>query len=81
MKDWKDYPVDQEYWEKELPYKENIAKVMEGTTDQYIGQMIELGEKKLFKILRKNYGFKEFEDGLKLHYYYPITDEDIRRYG
>ena len=81
MKDWKDYPVDQEYWERELPYKKNIAKVMEGTTEQYINQIFEIGENKLFKILRKKYGFKTLDDGIKLHFYYPITAEDIRKYG
>ncbi len=28
--DWPDYPTDQEYWERVLPDKTNIAKVMEG---------------------------------------------------
>ena len=81
MKDWPDYPIDQEYWEKEMPEKENIARIMKGTTDQYIDQMIELGEKKLFRILRKKYGFRDIGDGQKLHDYYQITAEDIRNYG
>ena len=81
MKDWIDYPIDKEYWEKELPEKKNIARVMGGTHDQYFKQMKEIGEKKLFKILRKKYGSKDIGDGQKLHDYYPITAEDIRQYG
>ena len=79
--DWPDYPIDQEYWEKEMPDMENITVVREGTMDQYLRQKRELGEKKFFRILRKKYGSKDIGDGQKLHEYYPITTEDIRKYG
>ena len=81
MKDWKDYPTDPEYWEKELPESENVPRIMQGTTSQYVSQLMKLGEKKLFKILGNKYGFEDFGDGQKLYDYYPITDEDIRKYG
>ena len=44
-------------------------------------QMKELGEDKLFKFLRKKYGSIDIGDGQKMHDYYPITAEDIRKYG
>ena len=81
MKDWPDYLIEKEYWEKELPLKKNIARVMGGTHDQNFKQMKEIGEKKLFKILRKKYGSDDLGNGQKMHNYYPITAEDIRKYG
>ena len=81
MKDWKDYPTDPEYWIKEMPAMKNITMVMEGTMDQYLRQKRELGEKKFFKILRKKYGFEDVGGGQKIFNYYPITTEDIRKYG
>ena len=81
MKDWIDYPTDQEYWEKEMPDMKKITRVVEGTMDQYLRQKKNLGEKKFFRILRKKYGSKDIGDGQKIYDYYPITTEDIRKYG
>ena len=81
MKDWIDYPVDKEYWEREMPDMKNITVVMEGTMDQYLRQKRNLGGKKFFRILRKKYGFKDVGGGQKIFNYYPITAEDIRIAG
>lgn len=81
MKDWPDYPTDKEYWEKEMPDMKNLTRVIRGTMDQYLKQKKELGEKKFFKILRKKYGSIDVGNGQKMHDYYPITAEDIRKYG
>lgn len=78
---WPDYPTDQEYWEKEMPDMKNIAKVMEGTMEQYLQQKKKIGEKKFFRILGRKYGSEDIGDGQKFYHYYPISAEDIRRYG
>lgn len=81
MKDWTDYPVDRDYWEKEMPEGNHIVKVMEGTADQYLKQKYKLGEDLLFLILGRKYGSEDIGDGQTFYRYYPITKEDIRKYG